>query len=735
MKYKHTYKSFKYVFICIIRLRMNKPSGEQQYVIDKLKEGYNVICSAVAGSGKSSTILTAAKQFPEKKIIQLTYNSELRAENMEKVKAMGLENIEVHTFHSLGFHYYSKECNTDTGIRSVLQNDMKSVRNIPRFDMCMLDEYQDNTPLYYRLIKKFLTDAGNPVQLLILGDVRQSLYEFKGSDSRFLSLGDQVWSNFPFLKDKRFIHCTLKMSYRITNQISSFVNKTMLGEELMLSCKSGEPIVYYRGNPQNTGNYIVHNIKLLLDAGVKPNDIFILTASVKSSIVKSIENTLVTNDIPCYVPTFDIGKLDKRIINGKVVFSTFHSSKGRQRPYVFVLGFDNDYYRRFARSESDMSICPNVFYVATTRASCKLFVIEFENNRYSRPLEFLKMNHHEMGRTDFIDFKGTPRKYFEMESEEKDENLIKTKRIRGSELVNFIPDTVIEEISPIIERIFKSGSLTSTLISELEIPNIIQTKQGLYEGVSDLNGIAIPCMFYDQLYNEFYPEKENPGNTLFNRIHMLLLESREDEHTYIRNFVDKLPNPCKTIEDYLFLSNVLSSIEENLNYRLKQIDENDYNWLSYELVETCMERYKSVICDEIYEGSLFEAEKYIISPSMVGEQEQLNRVLSPYFMNIQFEFSGILDLMTKKSVFEFKCTGSLTLEHRIQLIFYAWVYNVIHKEPREFKLYNVKTNELLVMDYEFDDLTFIMVALLKGKYEEPERKTDEEFIEECVKTD
>ena len=74
---------------------MNKPSGEQQYVIDKLKEGYNVICSAVAGSGKSSTILAAAKQFPDKKIIQLTYNSELRAENMEKVTAMGLENIEV----------------------------------------------------------------------------------------------------------------------------------------------------------------------------------------------------------------------------------------------------------------------------------------------------------------------------------------------------------------------------------------------------------------------------------------------------------------------------------------------------------------------------------------------------------------------------------------------------------------------------------------------------------------
>jgi len=707
---------------------MNIPSDEQQFVIDKLKEGYNVICSAVAGSGKSSTILAAAKQFPTKKIIQLTYNSELRAENMEKVKVMGLDNIDVHTFHSLGFHYYSKDCNTDAGIRKVVRNDMKPVRNILNYDMCMLDEYQDNTNLYYRLIKKFLEDAGNPIQLLILGDVRQSLYEFKGSDSRFLTMGDKVWTEFPFLKDARFVHCSLQMSYRITDQISSFVNKTLLDEELMLSCKSGEPVTYYRGSPNNTGKYIVYVIKQLLSAGVKPNDIFVLTASVKCTVVKSIENALVINDVPCYVPTFDIGKLDKRIINGKVVFSTFHSSKGRQRPYVFVLGFDNDYYKRFARNQLDTMICPNVFYVASTRASCKLTVFEFDNNKYSRPLDFLKMNHHEMGRSDFIDFKGIPRKYFDLEDEAKDEDIIKTKRVRVSDIVNFIPESIIEEISPLIDQFFKPGSLKNYLIDELEIPNVIQTRNGLFEGVSDLNGVAIPCMLYDQLYNEYCPEKDNPGNTLFNRIHMLLLESDEKDYTYIRGLVDKLPNPCKTIEDYLLLSNVLSSIEENLNYRLKQIDENDYKWLTFELIETCMDRYRQVIIGEIDADSPFEAEKYIISPSMIEEQDKLNSVLSCYFVNIRFEFSGILDLMTKSSVFEFKCSGSLTLEHKIQLVFYAWVYKVIHREPREFKLYNVKTNELMVLDCELEQLTFIMVSLLKGKYEEQVRKTDEEFL-------
>ena len=62
---------------------MNEPSAEQQLVIDHLQNGDNVICSAVAGSGKSSTVLAAAKQMPGKQILQITYNSSLRLEIRE----------------------------------------------------------------------------------------------------------------------------------------------------------------------------------------------------------------------------------------------------------------------------------------------------------------------------------------------------------------------------------------------------------------------------------------------------------------------------------------------------------------------------------------------------------------------------------------------------------------------------------------------------------------------------
>jgi hypothetical protein len=36
--------------------------------------------------------------------------------------------------------------------------------------------------------------------------------------------------------------------------------------------------------------------------------------------------------------------MDERVIENKVVFCTYHSSKGRQRKYVIVLNFDNSYF-------------------------------------------------------------------------------------------------------------------------------------------------------------------------------------------------------------------------------------------------------------------------------------------------------------------------------------------------------------------------------------------------------
>jgi len=94
--------------------RMNKPSEEQQIIIQHVIEGRNVVVDACAGSGKSTTILSAAVQMPDKHFLQITYNASLRKEVKEKVRELGIKNLTVHTYHSLAVGKYTPIAHTDT---------------------------------------------------------------------------------------------------------------------------------------------------------------------------------------------------------------------------------------------------------------------------------------------------------------------------------------------------------------------------------------------------------------------------------------------------------------------------------------------------------------------------------------------------------------------------------------------------------------------------------------------
>jgi superfamily I DNA/RNA helicase len=376
---------------------MNNVSVEQSIVINHIKNGKNVVVDACAGSGKSTTILSCAKQMPEKKFLQITYNSMLRMEIKEKVKALDLQNIVVHTYHSLAVSKYSKNAFTDTGLRQVLYQNMDPLSSIKHQDVIVLDEAQDMTFLYFQFVVKYCRDMDTPFQVLILGDYMQGLYEFKGADIRFLTMAQEIWNGFPLLKTSEFMKCTLKISYRITRPMSDFINKVMLGEDRMEACKDGKPVLYIRNSKYFLQRTIVYNILELIKSGVNPSSIFVLGASVKgvNSQIRRIENVLVEAGIPCHVPMLETDKIDEKVISGKVVFSTFHCVKGRQRPYVFVIGFDNSYFNSYAKTNNPTQ-CPNTLYVASTRAEEGLFLLERADLPTDQPLKFLKMDHNEM---------------------------------------------------------------------------------------------------------------------------------------------------------------------------------------------------------------------------------------------------------------------------------------------------------------------------------------------------
>jgi hypothetical protein len=425
--------------------------------------------------------------------------------------------------------------------------------------------------------------------------------------------------------------------------------------------------------------------------------------------------------------------IDDRVIDGKVVFSTFHSVKGRQRPYVFIVGFDNGYFDFYARSLAK-DRCPNTLYVGATRASQELFLLESDNFTTDRPLPFLKLSHHEMRAEPYIHFKGQPRSIFYTEERTVAEsiNLVDKHYETPTNMIKFIPESVIEEISPIIDRIFVREQ-TQTLENvenffessrEFDIPAVIQTKFGHYEEISDLNGIAIPAMYYDELTNRFTGEN---SNILLKIIQENLENMKAHEHTFLRNIVAELPDKSsQTIEDYLYLANIYVATQEKLYFKLKQIDPTEYNWLSIAHFENCRDRLSEIIGKECSECPRIE--ETIVHPSMETEHERIDNALAPFFENKKFRFTARTDLITPTSVWEIKCTSKLSTDHLLQVAIYAWLWTITKDEKKDFKILNVKTGEVLRLDASREDLDYIIVSILQGKYLEHEPINDEEFI-------
>ena len=705
---------------------MNSVSAEQALIIHNVKTvGANVIVDAVAGSGKSTTILSLAKAMPRQKIIQLTYNSMLRCEIKQKTEELGLDNLDVHTYHSLAVKYYYGSAYTDTGIRHIMKSAMAPRIHIPRKHIIVVDEAQDMTPLYFQLVSKYAKDMGQPFQLVVLGDFMQGLYEFKGADTRYLTMAAKIWTAHPGLKTQQFEHCSLKTSYRITDQMSAFINSAMLGEDRLKSCRQGDHAVYYlRNSRRNLESLVIFHVRKLLSEGAHPGDFFILGGSVKgtNSPIRKMENLLVNYGIPCHVPMFESDTVDEKVVQRKLVFSTFHSVKGRQRPYVFVMGFDQgymDFYGRLLPQDQ----CPSTLYVATTRATAGLFVMERDEYASDRPLQFLKMDHFAIKQQEYIEFKGMPMMPGQRTPTETPTAPALTHYVTPTDLIKFVQESVLESITPTLTDIFSTLNPPGI---DLEIRSVIETADGFFEEVSDLNGLAIPAMYYDYLTAKW---ESGATNVLYETVLLLLDEMGDNDHKYLREIASKLPATFTTPGDYLFLSNVYIAFNEKLYFKLRQIAPTDYNWISNATMDKCKNRLNRQVGVEC-EDSKPLVEKVIIHQSQEMEHEKIDAVLAEYFdESVKFRFTARTDIITAKTVWEIKCVREVTMDHKLQVVVYAWIYRILNPEsPRQFRVFNVSNNEVLELRASFEQLNFIVVSLLQGKYRENVAKTDDEFL-------
>jgi len=673
-----------------------KYSSEQEFIIKQCLENRNTIVDAVAGSGKTTTLLGISKASPLKKILGVLFNKSLKEETRAKALQSGLSQLEIHNYHALAKKYYDDSICNDSGITKLVREDKKPYKPLPKWERIIIDEVQDMNPLYFQLISKVLIDVRNPdIRITVMGDRFQSIYAFLYADSRFLTNAGSIYQSVK----GDWIKASLSTTYRCSSSICSFLNDCLLGYTRMHPAIDdvSPPVNYIYGCPFEARKPLLTAILGHLSNGFKPEDIFILAPSVKMKMketpVKMLENALVSYNIPIYIPNdengaaADAGGGDPT--KGKLVITTFHQSKGLERKIVIIYNFDSSYFKIFNK-DADPNALTAELYVAITRAATHLYVIQ---DKKKPAFKFLKEP-----QGPYVRFMTSRGDYLPSlpTQEDKDEYEHQKPRIfHASEITNYLTADVILDAA---------SYLTIKTIEEpycmIDLASLVKTSPGHCEVVCDINGTAIPAIY------EWQKRKTMRIASIDDET--LLKDGPKFAQRYheLQGAITNSNTP--QISDVLEITNIFTSVTEGYHYKVAQIK--NYNWLTNSDIEPCM---------EILELNL-------------DEDDMQYEVILPEQTTQTYTVLGRIDAYSEKqsTLWEIKCTDKLDHTHEIQVAVYAWMFS--RQFPKrfhdiKFNLLNIRTGECRQISASIKNLEEMMGFIVAEKMRVFTKMTDEEF--------
>lgn len=203
--------------------------------------------------------------------------------NQDSLKAVEayleqLKSMRVLCFDSLQF--FCKEL--------LQMNPAVAIRVRSLYNYVMFDEAQDMAKVQKEIIK-LIWPADRIHNLLFVGDQRQSIYGFRGSDFGVMDELKEYYEAYSY---------SLTTNYRSTEAILGVANRVLPSSEALKSVKGkGEPVVFNAAeNQKKEAEYIAEQIKLLHNGGMPLRDIVILFRACHA--VKEIYEVLVREHIP-----------------------------------------------------------------------------------------------------------------------------------------------------------------------------------------------------------------------------------------------------------------------------------------------------------------------------------------------------------------------------------------------------------------------------------------------------
>jgi hypothetical protein len=194
---------------------------EQQTVAEALRDGACFRVVAHAGTGKTTSLLVAARQCPGLRIWFVGYNRKLKLDAQEAAERHGCTNVCCTNFDSVLVKYYDPAAPSygfDVCLARVVLEDRPALLAMD-VDVLVIDEAQDMHRLFYLFTLKLLRDSACR-RLILVGDPKQTIYTFRHATSDFLMGGQQLWGAH---EPRRTVY--LSKTFRFSDQICRAVNE------------------------------------------------------------------------------------------------------------------------------------------------------------------------------------------------------------------------------------------------------------------------------------------------------------------------------------------------------------------------------------------------------------------------------------------------------------------------------------------------------------------------------
>ena len=241
---------------------------------------------------------------------------------------------------------------------------------IPEFDHILIDEYQDVNSTQIELI-----DTLNPKNLFCVGDPRQSIYGWRGSDIRYILNFEDKYPNCEII--------TLTKNYRSTKHIVELINNSIKNMGLLdlESSIDGEKeirLLKFKSAAAEL-EFVVQGI---LSSTHPNNEIFVLARTNRQ--LTELSQSMKLRGIKHVVRSDEVKRMT---LAGKddVTLATIHAIKGLEAEQVFVIGcnginfpcrgsehpvIDMVKVEEYDKEEEERRL----FYVAMSRAKSKLYL-------------------------------------------------------------------------------------------------------------------------------------------------------------------------------------------------------------------------------------------------------------------------------------------------------------------------------------------------------------------------